>query len=60
MTVRIVAGGFVSTLRTALSTLSCGFIADVPEPVINRIEVASDVHPGRGDEKLVNAWCVRA
>lgn len=56
----MVAGGFVSTLRTALSTLSCDFIADVPEPVINRIEVASDVHPGRGDEKLVNAWCARA
>lgn len=51
MTVRMVAGGFVSTLRTALNALSCDLIADVPELRIGRIDVTSDVRPGCGNGK---------
>lgn len=35
-------------------------IAEVPELTIDRIDVMSDVSPGRSDEKWLNAWCVRA
>lgn len=34
-------------------------IAEVPELRIDRIDVTSDVRPGRADEKWLNAWCVR-
>ena len=35
-------------------------ITDVSELGIDRIDVASDVRPGRPNEKCLNAWCVRA
>lgn len=34
-------------------------IADIPGLRIDRIDVTSDVRPGRADEKWLNAWCVR-
>lgn len=34
-------------------------VAEVPELRIDRIDVTSDVRPGRGNEKWLNAWCVR-
>ena len=33
--------------------------AKVPELEIDRIDVTSDVRPGRADEKWLNIWCVR-
>lgn len=35
-------------------------IGNVPELRIARINVTSDARPTRGDEKQVNALCVRA
>lgn len=35
-------------------------VADVPELGIDRIDVTSDVRPGRDSEKWFNAWCMRA
>lgn len=35
-------------------------IADAPGLRIGRIDVTSDVRPGRCDGKWLNAWCVRA
>ena len=34
-------------------------VAGVPELRIDRIDVTSDVRPGRENEKWLNAWCVR-
>ena len=34
-------------------------VAEVPGPGVNRIDVTDDAHPGRFDEKWLNAWCVR-
>lgn len=38
----------------------CNLVAEVPELRIDRIDVTSDVRPDRGNEKWLNAWCVRA
>ena len=35
-------------------------VAEVSELRIERIDVTSDVRPDRGNEKWLNAWCVRA
>ena len=35
------------------------FIAEVPGLRVDRVDVTSDVRPGRSDEKWLNAWCVR-
>ena len=32
-------------------------VAEIPELRIERIDVTSDVRPGRTDEKWLNAWC---
>ena len=34
-------------------------ITNVSELEIDRIDVTSDVRPGRSNEKWLNAWCVR-
>lgn len=34
-------------------------IAEVPGLRVDRVDVTSDVRPGRSDEKWLNAWCVR-
>ena len=34
-------------------------VAEIPELRIERIDVTSDVRPGRADEKWLNVWCVR-
>lgn len=34
-------------------------VAEIPELRIERIDVTSDVRPGRGNEKWLNVWCVR-
>ena len=34
-------------------------VAEIPELRIDRIDVTSDVRPGRGNEKWLNAWCMR-
>lgn len=35
-------------------------VAEIPELRIDCIDVTSDVRPDRGNEKWLNAWCVRA
>ena len=34
-------------------------IDDAEGLTVDRIEVTSDVRPGRADEKWLNAWCMR-
>lgn len=34
-------------------------IDDVEDLTVDRVDVTSDVHPGRADEKWLNAWCMR-
>ena len=34
-------------------------VAEVPGLRVDRVDVTSDVRPGRSDEKWLNAWCVR-
>ena len=34
-------------------------IDDTEDLTVDRIDVTSDVRPGRVDEKWLNAWCMR-
>ena len=34
-------------------------IDDVEDLTVDRVDVTSDVRPGRADEKWLNAWCMR-
>ena len=35
-------------------------IDDVKDLTVDRIDVTSDVRPGRSGEKWLNAWCTRS